>query len=125
MPESVIHEANIEYSNVGGKVEMADRSSAAPPLAEPRPAVLLIHGGGFRVGNRQSYLPEPSGLLKGDARGDGELSARRPRINPAPVDDVKAAVRFLRANAANMGLISDRIGAIGAVPAGTWSCSWE
>src|SRR4051812_33348080 len=56
MPKTVIHEPDIEYSNVGGKMAMDIVRPATPPEAAV-PAVLLIHGGGFRAGNRQSYLP--------------------------------------------------------------------
>jgi Esterase/lipase len=31
---------------------------------EPRPAVLLVHGGGFRAGTRQSYLPMAAKLAE-------------------------------------------------------------
>src|SRR3954447_422851 len=118
MPATVIHEANIEYSNVGAKVEMdIVRPSAAS--AEPRPAVLLVHGGGFRAGNRQSYLPEAIRLAE---RGYVAATASyrlAPRNQfPAPVQDVKAAVRFLRANAAKYGLDTDRIGAMGGSAGG-------
>ena len=118
MPESVIHEANIEYSNVGGKVEM-DIVRPRQASAEPRPTVLLIHGGGFRAGNRQSYLPEAIRLAK---RGYVAATASyrlAPRNQfPAPVHDVKAAVRFLRANAAKYGIDPERIGAMGGSAGG-------
>ena len=56
VPDSLIHDADVEYSNVGARVAM-DIVRPKTASSERRPAVLLVHGGGFRAGNRQSYLP--------------------------------------------------------------------
>ncbi len=92
----------------------------AAPAAPALPAVLLIHGGGFRGGNRQSYLPTAIKLAE---RGyvAATMSYRMSPRNqfPAAVEDAKAAVRFLRANAAKYGIDPDRIGAMGGSAGGT------
>ena len=45
---------NVEYSNVGARMEM---DIVKPDHASgPLPAVLFVHGGGFRRGTRQGYL---------------------------------------------------------------------
>jgi len=63
--------------------------------------VLAIHGGGFRGGERSSWLPQ---ILKLAQHGYVAATVDyrfAPRTQfPAPLQDVKAAVRFLRANAA-------------------------
>lgn len=118
MPETVIHEANIEYSNVGGRLAM-DIVRPKAPSADPRPAVLLVHGGGFRAGNRQSYLPMAIKLAERGYVAATVTYRLSPRNQfPAPVQDVKAAVRFLRANAAKYGIDSDHIGAMGGSAGG-------
>ena len=118
LPEGLIHEANIEYSNVGGKLEM-DIVRPRGPSSELRPAVLLVHGGGFRAGTRESYLPMAARLAE---RGYVAATASyrlAPRNQfPAAVHDVKAAVRFLRANAAKYGIDPERIGAMGGSAGG-------
>ena len=118
MPASVIHEANIEYSNVGQRSAL-DIVRPRAVSAEPRPAVLLIHGGGFRAGNRQSYLPVAIRLAE---RGYVAVTASyrlSPRNQfPAAVHDVKAAVRFLRANAEKYGIDPERIGTMGGSAGG-------
>ena len=87
--------------------------------ASPRPAVLLVHGGGFRAGAKESYLPLAIKLAE-----RGYLAATvnyrlAPRNQfPAAVQDVKAAVRFLRANAAKCNLDSSHIGALGGSAGG-------
>jgi acetyl esterase/lipase len=107
----------VEYSNVGAKMEM---DIVRPANATtPAPAVLLVHGGGFRAGNRQSYAALAQKLA---ARGYVAATASyrlAPRHQfPAAVEDVKAAVRFLRANAAKYGIDSERIGAWGGSAGG-------
>jgi acetyl esterase/lipase len=118
IPETVIHEANIVYSNVGGKMEM-DIVRPRQASAEPRPAIVLVHGGGFRAGNRQSYLPVAIRLAERGYVAATVSYRLAPRNQfPAPVHDVKAAVRFLRANAAKYGIDSEHIGAMGGSAGG-------
>lgn len=117
MPPTVIHEADVEYSNVGQKTMM---DIVRPKTASgPLPAVLMVHGGGFRRGNRESYLPMAIRLAE---RGYVAATASyrlAPRHQfPAAVEDVKAAVRFLRANAAKYGIDPERIGTIGGSAGG-------
>lgn len=118
MPDSVIYEPNFEYSNVGAR-EAMDIVRPKAEATAPRPAVLLIHGGGFRAGNRESYLPMAIKLAE---RGYVAATASyrlAPRHQfPAAVEDVKAAVRYLRANAKRLGLDPEHIGAMGGSAGG-------
>ena len=116
-PGTVVHEANVEYSNVGQKVEM--------DILRPKnmtgvaPAVLLIHGGGFRGGNRQSYLPLAARLAeKGYVAATASYRLAPRHQFPAAVEDVKAAVRFLRANAGKYQIDPERIAAWGGSAGG-------
>ena len=97
VPDHVLFEQDIEYSNVGGRMAM---DIAMPDGPGPFPAVVAIHGGGFRAGKRESYHPL---ILKLAQRGYVAATVTyrlSPRNQfPAAVQDVKAAVRFLRANA--------------------------
>ncbi len=106
----------VEYSRVGEKMEL---EIALPKGGGPRPAVLAIHGGGFRAGKRDSYLPLIQKLADRGyvaATVDYRLSPRHQF--PAAVEDVKAAVRFLRANSAKYGIDPDRIGVVGGSAGG-------
>src|SRR5690349_14763983 len=84
-----LHAQTVEYSNVGAKMEM-DIVRPANQTG-PAPAVLLVHGGGFRAGTRQSYAALAQKLA---ARGYVAASASyrlAPRHQfPAAVEDVKA-----------------------------------
>jgi dienelactone hydrolase len=87
--------------------------------AAPRPAVLLIHGGGFRGGNKEGYIPLAVKLAE-----HGYVAATinyrlAPRNQfPAALEDSKAAVRFLRANAAKYGIDAGHIGTLGGSAGG-------
>ena len=78
------------------------------------PAVVCIHGGGWANGNRLSHAKIAQAMA---ARGyvtatiSYRLSGEAPF--PAAIHDCKAAVRFLRANAEELGIDAQNIGAIG------------
>jgi acetyl esterase/lipase len=118
MPDSVVHEKDIEYSNVGARVAMdvvRPKNAGAARL----PAVVLVHGGGFRRGSRDSYLAVAARLAQRGYVAATVSYRLAPRHQfPAAVEDVKAAVRFLRANAARFGIDPDRIGAMGGSAGG-------
>lgn len=78
------------------------------------PAVVCIHGGGWAKGNRTSHENVAKALaLRGyvTATISYRLSGEAPF--PAAIEDCKAAVRFLRGNAGELGIDSEKIGAIG------------
>ncbi len=117
MPENVIWEPDIEYSNVGARLALdlvRPRGSGGP-----YPVVMCIHGGGFRAGKRQSYLPLCVRLAQRGYVAATVSYRLSPRDQfPAPVYDVKAAVRWLRANAARYAIDPDRIGVTGGSAGG-------
>lgn len=116
LPDSVTAEMDVEYSRVGERVAM---DIYKPKASGIYPAVVAVHGGGFRGGNRQSYRAL---CVKLAERGyvAATVSYRLSPANqfPAHVEDVKAAVRYLRANAARLGLDPARIGATGGSAGG-------
>jgi acetyl esterase/lipase len=86
----------------------------------PFPVILSIHGGAFAMGDKADGQLAP--MLAGLDRGYAVVSANY-RLSgeatfPAAIDDVKAAVRFLRANAAKYDLDTDRIVAWGGSAGG-------
>jgi acetyl esterase/lipase len=118
MPASVLHEPDIDYSNVGARVAM-DIVRPRAATSDKRPAVVLVHGGGFRRGTRQSYLPLAVKLAERGYVAASVSYRLAPRHQfPAAVEDVKASVRYLRANADRLGIDPDRIGALGGSAGG-------
>jgi acetyl esterase/lipase len=113
VPENILFESGIEYAN-------PDNQHLQLNIARPKgsaqllPCVLCIHGGGFRAGSRDSYNPL---LLKLAGQGYVAVSTSyrlAPKYPfPAAIFDVKAAVRWLKANASVYQIDPDRIGVTG------------
>ena len=118
VPAGVVFEKNIEYSNPDDQhlqLNMARPKEGAGPF----PAVICIHGGGFRAGTRESF----NGLcLQLAERGYVAVTVSyrlAPKYQfPAAVYDVKAAVRWMRANAEKYQIDPDRIGTTGGSAGG-------
>lgn len=107
---------DVEYSAVGQRVAMDIYRPADDAV---HPAVLLVHGGGFRAGNRSSYTKLAVRLAQHGYVAATVSYRFAPQFPfPAAVHDVKAAVRFLRANAKQYHLDPDRIGAAGGSAGG-------
>jgi acetyl esterase/lipase len=87
----------VEFARVGTKVLMLDLYQPADRSA-PSPLVIWVHGGAWRSGSR-GKVPVTELTLRGYAIAsvDYRLSGEAPF--PAQVHDIKAAIRFLRANA--------------------------
>ena len=104
---------NVTYARYGERTLEMD---IYRPQAEwgSLPAVVCIHGGGWANGSRANHAQVAQAMA---SRGyvaatiSYRLSGETPF--PAQIQDCKAAVRFLRANAKQYGLNADQIGAIG------------
>ncbi len=119
LPDTVTHDRDIEYSNVGQRVAMDIVRPKGLGPNDRLPAVLFVHGGGFRAGNRQSYLVQAARLAqRGYVTATASYRLAPRHQYPAAVEDVKAAVRFLRANAAKYNIDPDHIGAMGGSAGG-------
>jgi acetyl esterase/lipase len=86
----------------------------------PFPLIIEIHGGGFVTGSKSSQI----GPMLEAVKGGYALASINYRLSgeatwPAQINDVKAAIRFLRANAALYGLDPDRFAAWGASAGGS------
>lgn len=98
-------------------------------LAMPRdgdglfPAVLCIHGGGWRGGDRQQMSASIAAFAgRGYVAVTPDYRLVPKGRFPAQIEDCKAAVRWLRANAKTYKINPDRIGAIGFSAGGHLAC---
>jgi len=119
-PSDVIVERGVDYTAIPhGKLAM---DIVRPKTPGKYPGVVLIHGGGFSGGKRDSYLPMAIKLAQNGYVAAAVSYRLTPMFQfPLPLHDVKAAVRFLRANAGKYGVDKEHMAAIGASAGGTWS----
>ena len=113
VPAGVLYEPDIEFGK-GGEVSLQLDLARPEKATGPLPCIVVIHGGGWRGGNFKQHIPQILAFAK-----QGYVSATiqyrlAPAARfPAQIEDVKCAVRFLRANSTKYNLDPDRIGAIG------------
>jgi acetyl esterase/lipase len=88
-----------------------------PPTGSRWPLVVAIHGGAFRMGSKEG---EPAGafVARGFAVAAINYRLSQHAVFPAQIEDAKAAVRWLRANAAGYGYDAERVAAYGASAGG-------
>ena len=104
---------DVEYGTANGKRLLLD--AYVPPAGEDRrPAVVMIHGGGWRAGDKASWRPEAERLAaKGWVAFSINYRLDEPAVFPAEIDDARAAVRWVRAHAEEYKVDPARIAAIG------------
>ena len=117
-PPGVVARENLVYSRPEGLELQLDLYR--PEGTELLPAVILVHGGGWLSGDRTMERPLARHLA---ARGfvAVPVSYRLGTAGrfPAPLHDLKAAVRWLRAHAGDYGIDPAHIGAMGGSAGGT------
>jgi acetyl esterase/lipase len=89
--------------------------------SKPYPVLIVIHGGGFIFGDKTEGFGLPridSFLAAGYAVASINYRFSSEAVYPAQIFDAKAAVRFLRANATQYNLNSQKIGVLGASAGG-------
>jgi acetyl esterase/lipase len=110
---AVDFQKDVVYGKAGGqelKLDLARPKAAAAPS----PCLVVIHGGGWSAGNKTQH----DNMVK-LAAARGYVAATvgyrlaPDHVFPAQVNDVKCAVRFLRAHADEYKLDPNRIGAVG------------
>jgi acetyl esterase/lipase len=84
------------------------------PAGQNRPGVIVVRGGGWLVGDRKRFAHVASALAeRGVAAACIEYRTADQAAFPAAIQDVKAAVRWMRANAAQYGIDPAVVGTIG------------
>lgn len=118
LPENVEVINNVEYGRVGERSLQLDLYQPKG-LSKPVPAVILIHGGGWKSGNRQIYRYYCIKLAeKGYVTATISYRLSEEAPYPAAVQDAKCAVRWLRANARKHHVDPDKIAVLGGSAGG-------
>ena len=121
IPDDISVTSQIRYREGESKNWTLDLAVPKAPSAMPRPAIVVIHGGGWIQGDKSSFsVPKnrPPGNIIDFARLGFVAATINYRLSdeapfPAAVHDCKNAVRFLRAHAKEYGIDPDQIGAWG------------
>ncbi len=106
---------DVAYGTAGGHALLLDVYQPGEH-SDLRPAVVLIHGGGWTSFDKSTmrrlgmFLAQ-SGFVAFSV--DYRLFHDKENLWPAQLDDVQRAVRWIRANAAKYGVDAERIGAFG------------
>jgi acetyl esterase/lipase len=114
VPEGTTVRTDLAYVTDGHPRQKLDLY--LPRADGPLPLVVYIHGGAFRMGDKADRPPLEY-LAEGYALASINYRLSQHALFPAQVEDCKAAVRWLRANAAEYGLDAARFAA-GGVSAG-------
>lgn len=106
---------NLVYTPAGWPAELqGDLHRPATP--GPHPVVLVVHGGGWSAGSRhESYVTDICKRLtaRGYAAFNVSYRLAPQHLYPAPEDDLRQALQWLRSHAGEYDLDAGRIGAWG------------
>jgi acetyl esterase/lipase len=119
LPANVKEEKNIVYAKVGERKLHIDIFYPSNYDSKALPGVVLIHGGGWRSGNRELVIPMAQKLSSAGyvtIAVEYRLSTEAPY--PAGVYDIKAAIRWMRANASKYRIDSKKIAVYGCSAGG-------
>ena len=89
----------------------------------PFPVILYIHGGAFALGDKRNIevLPYLKGLTLGYAVVSVNYRLSGEAVFPAGLQDIKAAIRWVRANSVHYRLNGDRVAAWGSSSGGNYA----
>lgn len=113
-PAGVIAHRDLPYVTNGHERQKLDLY--LPPTGNTHPLIIWIHGGAFRMGSKEGNEDNPPPfhyVTQGYAVASINYRLSQHAIWPAQIEDCKAAVRWLRAHAAEYNLDSDRFAAWG------------
>ena len=117
LPDGSKAHRDLEYVRGGHERQRLDLY--LPEKADrPLPVIVWVHGGAWLAGSKEGGGPALSFVRKGYAVASINYRLSQHARFPAQIEDCKAAIRWLRANARTYGLDPDHIGVWGASAGG-------
>ena len=114
LPDNVSVEKDIVYARYGTRELMLDLYRPKARSAAAIPCIVVVHGGGWKNGDKQRFARHAAYLASQGFAAACIGYRLLPEVGiPECVQDCKAAVRWVRANAGRHGIDPERIGAIG------------
>jgi acetyl esterase/lipase len=108
--------SNITYGVAGGETLLLDIFEPVNNNGQPRPAVVLVHGGGWTNFDKSTMRPLAQFLALAGfvaVTVDYRLFHDDATRWPVQLDDVQRAVRWVRANSAKYNVDPNQVGAYG------------
>jgi pectinesterase len=110
----VVEEKNIFYCNTAERNLALDVFCPAKKTKVKRTAIIIIHGGGWRSGSKDMFHSMAQHLAAlGYVCFTPEYRLSTEALYPAGVHDVKAAIRWVRKNAAKYNIDTNKIAVAG------------
>lgn len=107
---------NVAYRTDVGKSTVLDLAQPQFGPQKDRPAILIIHGGGWNAGSKNDGVYQS--LMRYYAQKGYVVANMNYRLTgeaplPACIEDVRCAIRWMKANAQKLGIDPQRIGTYG------------
>jgi acetyl esterase/lipase len=119
LPPGVSVRENLVYARYGERAMHLDLFAPSEKRTALLPGVILIHGGGWKTGNRQMEWPMAQFLAaRGYVTATVEYRLSPEALYPAGVHDLKGAIRWMRANARTYGIDRNKIAVYGCSAGG-------
>ncbi|NLP58702.1 alpha/beta hydrolase [Lutibacter sp. B1] len=115
--ENITEKKEIIYKEIGGRKLHLD--AYLNTSEEVKPAVVLLHGGGWKSGNKSHMKPLAQSIAsKGYACFTVEYRLSPEAKYPAGIYDVKNAIQFIKLNADEFKINSDKVAILGCSSGG-------
>jgi len=124
-PNFVVNEDEVDvqwdvtFLEVDGMEIKCDIYLPKDPIEKPTPCIVMIHGGGWEGGIKELLKPQSAYFAE---RGLAAVSINYRLLGDAPfptcIEDCKAGVRWVRANAKKYGFDPNRLGVMGGSAGG-------
>jgi pectinesterase len=115
--ENVLEKKEIVYKEVGQRKLHID--AFYNTNSEKKPAVILVHGGGWKSGNKSLMEPMAQVIAsKGYACFTVEYRLSLEAIYPAGIFDIKQAIQFVKATASTFNVDTTKVAILGCSAGG-------